>query len=397
MNARILPVWFAVFLVLAGPFRAAQAALPPPEDSFLAGYVSAIVIREFAVADPVVNVAGGFVTVKVAALTEIEKNRLQDALAGLKGVLSVRIETDDLSAEQPKAPVMAKIREPAASGATTAAAAKKSTEALDAPETARGLETLPGGRLFNPLWADPRWAHFSASYHNYQGDEELSDVGAVSFGESFGLLGGSAGKGARWQVDFQAAVFGIFDLNAESKDLVNADYWVGIPLSYRNGNFSAIARVFHQSSHLGDEFLLRRRNIDRVNLSYEAVDLKTSYEFDNGFRLYGGAGYLFHREPADLDPWSTQVGAEYAFPMTYKLPFFGSAVRPVAAADLQNREENDWRADLSLRGGIQFENPVARSQQVQLLLEYFNGRSPNGQFYDRSVEYIGLGMHVYLE
>ena len=83
--------------------------------------------------------------------------------------------------------------------------------------------------------------------------------------------------------------------------------------------------------------------------------------------------------------------------MTYKLPFFGSAVRPVAAADLQNREENDWRADLSLRGGIQFENPVARSQQVQLLLEYFNGRSPNGQFYDRSVEYIGLGMHVYLE
>ncbi len=390
MNARMLSILFAAML-LVGPFQTAQAALPPPEDTFLAGYVSAIVVREFEIADPVVNVAGGFVTVKVDTLTEIEKDRLQTALEGLKGVLSVRVETAKLSAEPPVAPVMAQIREPKASSNT------KDSEMLDPPETERGLVTLPSGRLFNPLWADPRWAHFSAAYHNYQGDEELNDVGAVSFGESFGLLGGSAGGKARWQIDFQAAVFGIFDLNAESKDLINADYWVGIPVSYRNGNFSAIARLFHQSSHLGDEFLLRRRAIDRVNLSYEAVDLKTSYEFDNGFRLYGGAGYLVHKEPEDLDPWSTQIGSEYAFPMTYKLPFFGSAVRPVAAADLQNREENDWRPDLSLRAGIQFENLIAKSQRVQMLLEYFNGRSPNGQFYDRSVEYIGLGMHVYLE
>ncbi|MEX2614843.1 MAG: DUF1207 domain-containing protein [Alphaproteobacteria bacterium] len=391
MNARYLPALFAAVLLLAGPFRVAQATLPPPEDSFLAGYVSAIVVREFEIAEPVISVVGGFVTVRVAALPDIEKNRLQSALSELNGVLSVRIETAEISDAQPKAPVMAQIREPAAP------AEEKGTEALDAPESARGLETLPGGRLFNPLWADPRWAHFSAAYHYYRDDEEVNDAGTVSFGESFGLLRGSAGKDARWQVDFQAAVFGIFDLNAESKDLINADYWVGIPVSYRNGNFSAMARVFHQSSHLGDEFLLRRQDFDRVNLSYESVDLKTSYEFDNGFRLYGGAGYLFHRDPADLAPWSTQIGAEYAFPTTYTLPIFGSAVRPVAAADLQNREENNWRADLSLRGGIQFENPVAKSQQVQLMLEYFNGRSPNGQFYDRGVEYIGLGMHVYLE
>jgi hypothetical protein len=29
------------------------------------------------------------------------------------------------------------------------------------------------------------------------------------------------------------------------------------------------------------------------------------------------------------------------------------------------------------------------------MLEYFNGRNPNGQFYDRTLEYIGLGTHVY--
>jgi hypothetical protein len=387
VNARTGRFLLIATLLLIAPFRIGHAALPPPEDSFLAGYVSAIVVCEFGIADPSVAVQGGIVRLKVGALTEIERNRLQTVLTGLKGVAGVYIEAlsqeGGTGAPPGAGPVMAK---PVSE--TPVAQAP-----VIAPEEKRALETLPSGRLFKPLWADPRWAHFSAAYQNYLADDELNDVGSVSFGESFGLLGGPAGEGGRWQLDFQAAVFGIFDMNADSKDLVNADYWVGIPVSYRNGKFSTIARVFHQSSHLGDEFLLRRRDINRINLSYESIDLKGSYEFDNGFRVYGGAGYLFHREPADLDPWSTQIGLEYAFPMA----ILGDRLRPVAAVDLQNREENNWRADLSLRAGVQFENPVAASQQVQVMLEYFNGRSPNGQFYDRTVEYVGLGLHVYLE
>jgi hypothetical protein len=82
---------------------------------------------------------------------------------------------------------------------------------------------------------------------------------------------------------------------------------------------------------------------------------------------------------------------EYLAPYT----FADGLLRPVAAADLQNREESDWAADLSLRAGVQFENPGQVSQRLQLLLEYFNGHNPNGQFYDRTLEYIGLGAHVY--
>ncbi len=29
-------------------------------------------------------------------------------------------------------------------------------------------------------------------------------------------------------------------------------------------------------------------------------------------------------------------------------------------------------------------------------MEYFNGYSPNGQFYREKIEYIGLGIHLYL-
>ena len=29
-------------------------------------------------------------------------------------------------------------------------------------------------------------------------------------------------------------------------------------------------------------------------------------------------------------------------------------------------------------------------------MEYFNGYSPNGQFYREKIEYIGVGIHLYL-
>jgi hypothetical protein len=48
---------------------------------------------------------------------------------------------------------------------------------------------------------------------------------------------------------------------------------------------SGIAFI-HQSSHLGDEFVLRTR-LERVNLSYEGVDLKLSYDLSYGFRICG--------------------------------------------------------------------------------------------------------------
>ena len=63
--------------------------------------------------------------------------------------------------------------------------------------------------------------------------------------------------------------------------------------------FTALFRLYHQSSHVGDEFLLRNRVANRVNLSYEAVDVKASYELLEMFRVYAGFGYLFDQEPPD--------------------------------------------------------------------------------------------------
>jgi Protein of unknown function (DUF1207) len=252
------------------------------------------------------------------------------------------------------------------------------------------LGFMPRGELFTALIADPRWPHFSAAYHYYVDDPDFKNIGAVSFGETFAVYRGRVGQ-SWWELGLQAGVFAVFDLDAPSSDLINSDYFVAATAAYRYRDFSVLARLFHQSSHLGDEFLLRQTNLERVNLSYEGVDMRLSYEFLNeALRLYVGAGYLFNRTPDDLDPWSTQAGFEVRSPW----PGPQAGWRPIAAVDVQNREENRWATDISVRAGVEFSGVLA-PRTLQVLIEYFTGHSPNGQFYRNTVDYVGLGLHFH--
>lgn len=277
--------------------------------------------------------------------------------------------------------------------AALAAALLLAGTAVQAADLPSRPEVLPRTKLFDPLLADPRWPHFSASFQNYGGDNGLNEVAAVSVGDELSFYQAPIALGA-WGIGIQAAVFALFDLDAQSKDLVNADYWVGIPLTWRQGDTSAILRVYHQSSHLGDEYLLRSANNrrSRINLSYEVVDLKLSHDlFGRTLRLYGGGGYLFDQEPSDIKPGLLQWGAEVRGPWS----FADGLLRPVAAVDFQSAEESNWNVDISARAGLELISNVDRDYVVQLMLEYYRGRNPNGQFFVRDTEFYGIGLHAY--
>jgi hypothetical protein len=340
------------------------------EDAYIAGYAAAVMEREFNLKDAKVDVRDGKVTVVAEEVPGVDRDRLLNALRRIRGVVAVEV---------------LKPGETAAA-APLAGQQERATQAeIERPSSV----FLPKDKLFKPLLADPRWPHFSVSYQYYRDDPELKDVGSTSFGETFPIFRSDLGPG-QWEFGFQAAVFAIFDLDAASKDLINADYWVGIPVTYRVGGFSLLTRVFHQSSHLGDEFLLRSR-INRINLSYESVDVKVSQEITRWLRIYAGGGYLFDQDPSDLKPWSSQGGAELESP----LAFLGDHVRPIAGVDVQHREETDWDTDVSARGGLQLETAALKATKLQILGEYYNGHSPNGQFFERTIEFYGVGAHVH--
>ena len=170
-----------------------------------------------------------------------------------------------------------------------------------------------------------------------------------------------------------------------------SEFWVSFPsLSYRDGPFPALGRLFHQSSHVGDEYLLRG-GVDRENLSYEALSLTLSYDLYDMFRIYGGAAYLFHRDPSDIEPWGAQFGCQFESPRR----FLNNRVRPLAAIDIQHHEEVDWDANFSVRLGVRFETEKTAERRYQIMLHYYEGHVPAGQFNERKIETLGLGLDFY--
>ncbi len=245
------------------------------------------------------------------------------------------------------------------------------------------IHALPETELFAPLLADPRQPRFSMSYQRYRGAAREFAAASVALGEYFGLASGLFGEYGSSQLGIQGAVFALFNLDAPSSDLINADYWIGLPISYRRGPWSYLVRLYHQSSHLGDEFILGNPGVNRVNLSYEDLEGLASYEWER-FRVYGGGGYLVHSEP-DLAPKHVHAGIEFIQPRA------AGGLNFIAAADFRASEELGWGSSRSYQAGFEFKSNSPR--RVRLMLEHFHGHSPNGQFYREPLRYTGLGLY----
>lgn len=128
-----------------------------------------------------------------------------------------------------------------------------------------------------------------------------------------------------------------------------------------------------------------------MDLSYEGIDLLASYEF-NKIRLYGGGGYILHKDSEYIKPLMFQAGIEYISNDTY----LNGNFRPVAGIDIKVKEMANFYPGVSIKAGIQLENAIFFNRQVQLLAECYRGKSIQGQFYNSKVEYIGIGLHAFL-
>lgn len=369
--ARIIRIATIMTLCLSGLSGCAPDTLAA-DDAYIAGYAAAVLQQEFKALHASLLVHHGVVTVDARSLGTVDRTKVQTALESIPGVVRVEIQ---------EGPVV-----PDAAASTPPHVVKE-----DAPKPESKF--LPHSLLFAPLHADPRWPHFSMASRRISSGIEPKSTGSANFGETFALYRDAAPLGGQWDLALQAAVFSVFNMDALSKDLVNADYTVGLLTSYRNGPFSGFVRVHHQSSHLGDEFILNSRiPVNRVNLSFEEIDLKLSYELTAWLRVYGGGGVLVGQgDPTTLGRGTSQFGAELTSPWT----LLGGKIRPVMYADFQAHERSQWVVSRSLMAGLQFENARIGDRKVQLLAEYFKGPSPNGQFFSQNTDWIGLGLHLH--
>jgi hypothetical protein len=263
-------------------------------------------------------------------------------------------------------------------------------------DEAHGFVPLPRGDVFCPLIADPKSGHSFLSYQRERSSVLEADFGAVGIADQFALFRwGGPNRGEGVQLGLAGAVFAQFDLETASLDLINADYVIGLPITWRLEGFSTRLRMYHQSSHLGDEFLLRNAiPVARENLSFEAAEWLLSQDI-GPLRLYGGAEYLTRSEP-DLDPGVVHGGVELR-PASHLVTIGSfSSVHFVAALDVKAAEQEDWSASYSARAGFELSRPHGREVAGRtwgVLFEYYDGPSPYGQFYRHEMKFFGIGLH----
>lgn len=390
--------WYATlaFLISASTVSRAGALEFEQSDDFLAGYLTSAIERElgwprdsFRIEvrhrSAIIIVADNDLAQREAAVRQLRP------IAGLENVRVVAT-ASAAPGNLPPVPTSAgrsnESREVTTNSAATVDSNSPDAPAANAAEPPRlAASPLPPGELFSPFLADPRQPQFSASLRHYNvPDDDFTGV-AVGFGENFGfyrVTGNDPRDGL--QIGIAASVIALFDIDSESNDLINADYTVGIPLTWRSGDISARLQLYHQSSHLGDEFTLRAAS-DRINLSYEAAEAIASY--DSGpYRIYFGGEYLLAREPDDLDRASLHGGFEYRDDRR----FFGLG-RFVGGIDVKSFEEQDWALDTSIKAGLEFSRIGPGGRSIRLLAEGFRGFSPHGQFYRDRISYYGLGLY----
>ncbi len=133
--------------------------------------------------------------------------------------------------------------------------------------------------VFQPLLADPKEPQFFAAYLVAHSQRLASRLGSVGFGQTIDLLGARD-----WQLAIAAGVFSQFNMQSATTDLMNTDYLVGLPISYRRGGLATRIQLYHQSSHLGDGYILRT-HAQRVTYSFEAAELLASDDVGN-WRLH---------------------------------------------------------------------------------------------------------------
>lgn len=276
------------------------------------------------------------------------------------------------------------------------------------PCAEKGFFGLPAtGPLMQPFLADPRKVGMSAGWrmwdrairhvgneNGFGPDEPSKHSGPVSFGDYIGLMRfcNPWCRGGVLDIGLEGNVWAIFQHTRESAPLVNADYYVAIPISYAWKCWVFRVRLYHISSHLGDEFLVNNVGFDRLNPSSEYIDFFAQWRPNRDFRIFGGIGIIARRD--ETFPHRRiyyEYGFDYYFPVAQcYYPRSQVLGRFFLGSYFRNREDNDYQFDGTFVYGYEWSRLYCDYKKIRLFVEYHNGFSLEGQFSRLPTEYAAL-------
>ena len=247
--------------------------------------------------------------------------------------------------------------------------------------------------LYKTMLADPRQICYSLGWR-FDDQALHKDIIDISLGDTLALYEwcNVFFRHSLLRVEIEGAVWAVFSPKQESAPLVNADYYVGIPITYALGPWSFRLRLYHISSHIGDEYLLMHPDFDRRNPSAEYVDFFASYDLSEDFRFFGGIGYAVSQDDHfQCSPLFGAFGVDVRlrsmfgidwYNELYGTPFYGMYFR--FSKDFKNH------FDATYVLGYEWGKLSGLYRKVRVFFEYHDGYSLEGQFCKFPTNYLSL-------
>lgn len=249
--------------------------------------------------------------------------------------------------------------------------------------------------LFRPLLADPRQINYSVGWRF--NDQVLGkDIIDISLGDTLAIyrwnninIGPCNGE---LQLELEGAVWAVFAPLHRDSPLIDADYYVGFPITYAFDRWQFRLRGYHVSTHLGDEFILGQSYIDRRNPSAEFIDFFVSNDFTDEIRYYAGAGVIIHQDSTfKTGRLFAEVGAELRLRhlgfTDYRNQLYGE---PFYAMNFRFRKDFKNHIDQTYVLGYEIGKLYGLCRKVRVYLEYHDGYSLDGQFQKMATNYVSL-------
>jgi len=251
--------------------------------------------------------------------------------------------------------------------------------------------SLPLDHYFKSLWIDPMQGICSSGLYAYR------EEGLVKKGVYFPFVIGAQKELLRKKIDqnhgyefgFEVASYTQFEIitpnGVYQRNLLNIDYRICMHLNVKNNAWSYRARFFHESSHLGDDYMIRNKIHAYLPnpLNYEQLDFTAALE-KGRFNYYAGLGAVVRIETI-RKRFSAQTGFSFSFPVNEK-----ARVKYVGGMDLKFLQQTNYDVNAKMCAGFQFGKG---DESPKFVVEFYTGHLPFSLYEYKKVQWLGIGLY----
>jgi len=255
------------------------------------------------------------------------------------------------------------------------------------------IDFFPQQNLWKTLSLDPiAGQSFVQMLNAWEGSKPTDYINAgFSFGFQKSIIIWNISENNKIDIGMEGGAITQFEWSMKDgylqTDYMSTDFIIGMPVVWQMKNLQLRFRLYHLSSHMGDDYIFRDSitSYYRNNNTYEQLDLTAAYLYEN-FRFILGVGTVLSSS-APRKPLVFNWGLDYLITLNKK-----ETLNYYAGFYANSKQDNNYIPAINLGLGLKIGSYDRRG--AKLLITYFNGPLPYSVFSGEMVQWLGIAVYI---